>query len=591
MGMRQSLGLFQPQMIRDVGVSAAQFSLAIAIQNIVWGLTQPFVGMLADRWGARPIAVAGVLTYAAGHRPGDRRALAVGPDPGDRGVHRAGAVLHGVEHRDERDLAHRSAPARRSVAMGAVSAVGSIGLMLAAPLAQALLTSHGWQVALVAFLGLAAVMLPAALMAGAADRIEVEIDRRPAQSVGEAVREAAGHPGYLVMAIAFFVCGLQLVFLTTHLPTYLEICGMDPSLGAEALATIGLFNVAGSYLFGWLGGRYSKRALLGGIYVLRSLFMVAYFMVPPSPASTLVFAAAMGTLWLGVVPLVSGLVVHLFGLRYMATLVGIAFFSHQLGSFVGAYGGGLIYSALGSYDWAWKGAVAIGIAAGLFQMTMNVRPSARIARRARAGDRLARRADRLQAGRAAALQKNPLPDRTGDGHSAGFRAARPSNLRTPTHESDPAARAPCWPWPPCSSRRSPGAGNDPAHGQRLRRERHLRQHMQKWLQKFNAEGKGVLQINFIGGPKAIPTFEVGNAVKTGVVDMALLDRRLLHQRDARGRLPEADPDPRRRAAQERRLRRDQRAVEARRATWSTSPAWSRTSRSTSTSTRRSTSPT
>jgi predicted MFS family arabinose efflux permease len=139
---------------------------------------------------------------------------------------------------------------------------------------------------------------------------------------------------------------------------------------------IGLFNVGGSYLFGWLGGRYSKRGLLGGIYVLRSLFMVAYFVVPPTPASTLVFAAAMGTLWLGVVPLVSGLVVHLFGLRYMATLSGIAFFSHQLGSFVGAYGGGLIYGALGSYEWAWKGAVAIGIAAGLFQMTMNVRPSA-----------------------------------------------------------------------------------------------------------------------------------------------------------------------------------------------------------------------
>jgi predicted MFS family arabinose efflux permease len=249
--------------------------------------------------------------------------------------------------------------------------------MVAAPLAQTLLVSHGWQVALVAFIGLAAVMLPSAWMAGAADRIDVDATSN-AQSVGEAVREAAGHSGYLVMAVAFFVCGLQLVFLTTHLPTYLEICGMDPALSAQALGTIGLFNVAGSYLFGWLGGRYSKRGLLGGIYVLRSMFMVAYFVVPPTPTSTLVFAAAMGTLWLGVVPLVSGLVVHLFGLRYMATLSGIAFFSHQLGSFVGAYGGGLIYSALGSYEWAWKGAVAIGIAAGLFQMTMNVRPSARV---------------------------------------------------------------------------------------------------------------------------------------------------------------------------------------------------------------------
>ena len=376
MGMRQSLGLFQPQIIRDVGVTAAQFSLAIAIQNIVWGLTQPFVGMLADRWGTRPIAVAGVLAYAAGlglaivARSPWVLTLAIGLCIGVALSCTASNIAMTVTSRTV-------SPARRSVAMGAVSAVGSIGLMVAAPLAQGLLTTQGWQVALVAFLGLAAVMLPAAWMAGSADRITVET-QGVAQSVGEAVREAAGHPGYVVMAIAFFVCGLQLVFLTTHLPTYLEICGMDPSLSAEALATIGLFNVGGSYLFGWLGGRFSKRGLLGGIYVLRSIFMIAYFMVPPSPASTLVFAAAMGTLWLGVVPLVSGLVVHLFGLRYMATLSGIAFFSHQVGSFVGAYGGGLIYSALGSYEWAWKGAVGIGIVAGLFQMTMNVRPSARI---------------------------------------------------------------------------------------------------------------------------------------------------------------------------------------------------------------------
>ena len=376
MGMRQSLGLFQPQMIRDIGVTAAEFSFAIAIQNIVWGLTQPFVGMAADRWGARPIAVGGVLLYAGGI------ALAIVAHSSwvlTLGIGIAiGIALSCTASNIVMSVTSRTvAPARRSVAMGAVSAFGSIGLMLAAPLAQALLSSRGWQVALGAFLALAAVMLPAAWMAGAADRIRVDAGGH-AQSVGQAVREATGHTGYVVMAIAFFVCGLQLVFLTTHLPTYLEICGMDPGLSAQALAMIGLFNVGGSYLFGWLGGRYSKRGLLGGIYVLRSLFMVAYFVVPPTPASTLVFAAAMGTLWLGVVPLVSGLVVHLFGLRYMATLSGIAFFSHQLGSFVGAYGGGLIYGALGSYEWAWKGAVAIGIAAGLFQMTMNVRPSARV---------------------------------------------------------------------------------------------------------------------------------------------------------------------------------------------------------------------
>jgi predicted MFS family arabinose efflux permease len=377
MGMRQSFGLFQPSMIRDIGITAADFSLALAIQNIVWGATQPFVGMLADRYGARPVAVGGVLIYAAGlglmmiAKSALLLTLGAGICIGIALSCTASNIAMTVTSRTV-------SPLKRSVAMGSVSAVGSLGLTLASPLAQSLITSGGWQLAMVAFLGLVAVMLPAAFFAGGADRIEIDSHAGRAQSIGEAVREAAAHPGYVVMALAFFVCGLQLVFLTTHLPTYLAICGLDPTVGSTALALIGLFNVAGSYLFGWLGGRHSKRVLLGGIYVLRSVFITAYFMVPPTPTSTLVFAAAMGTLWLGVVPLVSGLVVHLFGLRYMATISGIAFFSHQVGSFLGAWGGGLIYSMLGSYDLAWKSAVAIGVIAGLFQMTMNVRPSPRV---------------------------------------------------------------------------------------------------------------------------------------------------------------------------------------------------------------------
>ena len=378
MGMRQSWGLFQPHMIRDIGITAADFSLAIAIQNIVWGITQPFVGILADRHGIRPVVIAGVAIYAAGivlsivAQSVLVFTLGAGLCVGIALSCTASNIAMNV-------TARTVSAAGRMVAMGTVSAIGSLGLTLASPLAQSLITSSGWQVAMVGFLGLVVVMLPAAFLAGGTDKIEIETSGGVPQSVGEAVKEAIGHPGYVVLAIAFFVCGLQLVFITTHLPTYLAICGVDPSVGANALALIGLFNVIGSYLFGWLGGRYSKRVLLGGIYVLRSLVITAYFIAPPTPASTLVFAAAMGTLWLGVVPLVSGLVVHLFGLRYMATLSGIAFFSHQVGSFVGAWGGGLIYSTFGNYDRAWQGAVAIGILAGLFQMTMNVRPSARIA--------------------------------------------------------------------------------------------------------------------------------------------------------------------------------------------------------------------
>ena len=378
MGMRQSWGLFQPHMIRDIGITAADFSLAIAIQNIVWGITQPFVGMFADRHGVRPVVLAGVTIYALG--------IVISIFAHSVLVFTFGAgiciglALSCTASNIAMNVTARTAtPAKRMVAMGSVSAIGSLGLTIASPLAQTLITTSGWQVAMVGFLALVVVMVPAAFFAGGADKIETEVSTGVPQSVNQAVREAMGHSGYVVLAVAFFVCGLQLVFITTHLPTYLAICGMDPSVGANALALVGLFNVIGSYLFGWLGGLYSKRMLLGGIYLLRSLCITAYFLVPPTPTSTLVFAAAMGTLWLGVVPLVSGLVVHLFGLRYMATLSGIAFFSHQVGSFFGAWGGGLIYSTLGNYDRAWQGAVAIGILAGLFQMTMNVRPSARIA--------------------------------------------------------------------------------------------------------------------------------------------------------------------------------------------------------------------
>lgn len=377
MGMRQSFGLLQTSMVRDVGITAAQFSLAIAIQNIVWGLTQPFVGALADKHGIRPVAVMGVAVYGVGlllMRYADAAwmlTLGMGLCVGLALSCTASNIAMNV-------TARTVTLQQRSVAMGAVSAAGSLGLTLASPLAQGLMQSGGWRLAIVGFLALACVMIPAALMAGKADRIVREAVVGLPQSVMEAVREALAHKGYRVLAIAFFVCGLQLVFITTHLPTYLDICGIDASVGSTALALVGLFNVLGSYLFGWLGGLYSKRALLGGIYLLRSLCIAVYFSQPPTPTSTLVFAAAMGTLWLGVVPLVSGLVAHLFGLRYMATLSGIAFFSHQVGSFLGAWGAGLLYGHYQNYDLAWQLAVAIGVAAGLFQMTMNVRPSARM---------------------------------------------------------------------------------------------------------------------------------------------------------------------------------------------------------------------
>ncbi|MGB3446865.1 MAG: MFS transporter [Xanthobacteraceae bacterium] len=375
MGMRQSFGLFQPSIIRDVGITVADFSLATALQNVVWGVTQPVVGMLADRYGSRYVMLGGVLVYAAGlvimmfTTSALMFTIGAGFCVGLALSCTASSITMAVTSRVV-------LPAQRSVAMGAVSAAGSLGLVIASPLAQTLISNAGWQMALVGFLGLAAVMLPAALFAGRGDAVEIDKADDSEQRVGAVVQSALGHSGFVVMSIAFFVCGLQLVFLTTHLPNYLEICGLDASLSAEALAMIGLFNVIGSYAFGWLGGRYPKQILLGGIYIARSLAIAIYFALPATPASTLIFAAVMGSLWLGVVPLVNGLVSQLFGLRFMTTLTGIAFLSHQAGSFLGAWGGGMIYDHLGSYDMAWRSAVVIGLVAGAFQMLMNVRPPA-----------------------------------------------------------------------------------------------------------------------------------------------------------------------------------------------------------------------
>ena len=377
MGMRQSLGLFLGPITEDLGLSAADFTLAIAVQNIVWGVTQPFVGALADRHGCRPVAIGGALLYAA--------SLALTIHGGPLGLMLGAGVGIGAALSCTGSALAMSASARavsasaRSAVLGLVSAAGSLGTFVAAPLAQSLIVSDGWQVALVAFIGLACAMLPAAFLAGGADRVPQTHARGEASSLRAVLAEARRHRGFLVMTAAFFVCGLQLVFLTTHLPTFLANCGMDPMLAAQSLATIGAFNVAGSYFFGWLGGKLPKRLLLGGIYILRSLIITIYFVTPVTPATTLLFAAAMGTLWLGVVPLVNGLVAEIFGLRFMTTLAGVAFFSHQVGSFLGAWGGGLIYDSLGSYELAWKSAVVVGVVAGAAQLLMDDRPTPRMA--------------------------------------------------------------------------------------------------------------------------------------------------------------------------------------------------------------------
>ncbi len=370
MGVRQSFGLVMPSLTRDIALTVSDFALAMSVQNLAWGFLQPIAGALAVRLGFRPIMVGGAALYVAG------LGLFAMAD-GLTGVMLGGGVLIGMALACTASaislaVGARAVPARqRSFVLGAITATGSLGALLSAPLGQTLTTELGWRAGLLGFLTLIVFMLPAAWIAGRVDRLSPPVPATgdiSAASPRLALAAALRKPSFLVMTAAYFVCGMQLLFITTHLPSYLAICGMDPSLSAGALGAIALFNVFGSLFFGWAGGHWSKLGLLGGIYIARSIVLAGYFVMPPTPASTLVFASAMGFLWLGVGPLVAGSVVEMFGLRWQAMIQGVAFMSHQVGSFVGALGGGLLFDALGSYDLAWRLGVAMGLTAGIVQV-------------------------------------------------------------------------------------------------------------------------------------------------------------------------------------------------------------------------------
>ncbi|HEY2539523.1 MAG TPA: MFS transporter, partial [Stellaceae bacterium] len=327
MGLRQSLGLFLTPVTRDLAITASSFTLAIAVQNIVWGISQAPIGAIADRFGLRMTMLAGALVYVAGLvvMALAHGAAALVVSGGLIGIALSCTASSLVLTACARAVSEKA----RSKVLGIVSAAGSLGTLAIPITTQSILAHHAWQVGAVFFVMLAAAMLPAGFLAGGADRIPSRGAARLTMRavLGQAVR----HRPFLVMSGAYFVCGLNLVFLTTHLPTYLAICGQNPILSAEAIAVIGGMNAIGSMTAGWLGGKYPKHILLGLLYILRAFVFTAYFIMPPTPASTLVFAAAMGMLWLSVAPLVSGLVAEMFGTRYMATLLGIAFVMHQVG--------------------------------------------------------------------------------------------------------------------------------------------------------------------------------------------------------------------------------------------------------------------
>jgi MFS family permease len=374
MGIRQTFGLFLQPVTRDLALSVSDFTLAFSIQNLTWGLLQPIAGALVVRLGFRPILVAGAVLYLAG-----LLTLAAAHDL--LGILAGGGLLIGVSLACTASAMAQAAASRvvpapiRSLVLGIITGAGTLGALVAAPLVQAVMADHGWRSGMLALFAFALLLLPATWFAGRVDRIPLPPPgggQIADATVAAAVRSAFTRAPFVVMTAAYFVCGMQLLFIATHLPSYLAICGMDPMLSAEALGVIALFNVAGSLFFGWAGGHWPKLVLLGGIYVARSLVLGWYFMAPPTPATTLVFAALMGFLWLGVGPLVAGAVVEMFGQRWQAMIQGLAFMSHQLGSFVGAFGGGLLFDTFGSYDLAWRLGVGMGLAAGIVQIAFAI---------------------------------------------------------------------------------------------------------------------------------------------------------------------------------------------------------------------------
>ncbi|MBM3522214.1 MAG: MFS transporter [Alphaproteobacteria bacterium] len=371
MGLRQSLGLFLEPMARGAGISAASFGLAMAVQNLAWGIGQPIMGAWADRRGGRVVVAASALLFAAGlgwMSVGDRVGVLVG------GGLMIGFAVAGTSHGVLVGVISREATlATRPMAVAILAAAGSLGIFVIAPLAQIFIEHDGWRSSLLVLVVVALSMAGlAALLGGRATTGRANGSAR-ADAIS-AIRIAWAHPGYVSMTVAFFACGFQLIFIAVHLPNYLGLCGLPPSVGAQALAVIGAGNALGTLVVGWLGERFGQRRVLASIYVLRTVAVAAFAWLPASVESTLAFAAAMGVLWLSVIPPVSSLITVLFGATNFGTIFGVMFLSHQLGAFAGVWLGGLSLELSGSYGFAWASLVAIGAAAALVQLRMDDRP-------------------------------------------------------------------------------------------------------------------------------------------------------------------------------------------------------------------------
>ncbi|MEX0590732.1 MAG: MFS transporter, partial [Xanthobacteraceae bacterium] len=377
-GPRAALGLFLWPMSEANGWGRDVFALALAIQILIWGASQPVAGALADRFGPVLVLSSGAVLYAAG-----LALMAHATTPGMLTLTAgflAGFGIAGSSFTIVLAAFGKLLPPQwRSIAFGAGTAAGSFGQFLFSPLAVGLIHGFGWQNTLVIFGAIVLLIIPLSLVLATPKGAGEAAGAAQKQSLKQALSEAFGHRSFVLLVIGFFTCGFQLLFITVHLPAYVVDRGLSVDTGAWTIGVIGLFNIVGSLLAGWLGDKMPKRYLLAAIYLLRSLAVVAFISFPVTPTSAVVFGAVMGLLWLSTVPPTSGLVALMFGTKWFATLFGVAFFSHQVGGFLGVWLGGVLYEAFGSYDPIWWGSIALGIVSALLNLPIVERPVVRTA--------------------------------------------------------------------------------------------------------------------------------------------------------------------------------------------------------------------
>ena len=376
-GPRSTLGFFLTPISNANGWGRDVFGLALAIQNLLWGLGQPFAGAIADKYGAPRVLSAGAILYALG-----LYLMASATTPGMLQISAGvliGFGLSGCAMPAVIGALGKLVPENwRSIAFGAGTAAGSFGQFLFSPIAVGLMESYGWQTTLLIFSGLLLLIVPLSMTLAAPRRTAAApASAPPSQSVRQALTEAFAHRSYVLLVLGFFTCGFQLAFVTVHLPAYLVDRGLSTQIGGWTIAVIGLFNIVGSMGSGYLGNMMPKRYILSAIYFSRAISIVVFILLPASPATTLVFGAVTGLLWLSTVPPTSGLVALMFGTRWLTMLFGFAFFSHQVGGFLGVWLGGVLFERTGSYDIVWWLSVFFGVASAIINLPIVEKPVAR----------------------------------------------------------------------------------------------------------------------------------------------------------------------------------------------------------------------